>query len=770
MGLKSSESHSELNSLEDKEAADMFRIEHSTSNLLKFYRTPTEYTSRVHNASVAVIKEQPFLMVPGTHSYSIFNLQDLTLRFLSCNFDRIDCILQSNVFVYVLSRNIIYKTYRGEVFSKYEVNSLIDSKSDTEMLKFGTYFLVKQGNRILVYEIADNAAPGDLLDEAGTEETKKQNVKEDDDFVKILYTLEYSRPISKIFHPKAYLNKILIIFDDGTAELYNLNSEKTIFKFNFGFQVTAIQQTSVVDVVGLGQADGMITFFNIKKNKSLFTIPKFKGSHIRELDFSADCMLVVREKKPDFPAAGSGNMPVPQNMNNEENTEISLFDLKTKKEIFNRKKISSGVFINDSMFLVITRSSIEIVTLDDFKILKSRQTLNSGIRSISKYSETELILENELKVFKMNIYRDEANCFMKVPHKISNISVEENIVAYGQGRLSYIDKNGKFFKVLDLQCNFIKIFKDFCLVGKKSKVVIINLKSKRVVLSMSSENALGGDLDCDSFTLLTPSGIYTYDYSTALVSSYEFTSSLDENGKNKATTPEEYKDVRLIGNLYFLQLEKKVQIISRGTCREFSGSRYSLDSSLRIMATVLGPEIFIFDIASGNIIDHIRSNKSFIDVCIMDNFKFLALLDDESNLHILSNASYFNAIHNFYATVKNDRKLFQPINVTKKSSNLYKDILVYKEDSDSKLDPDLLLKGLSKPQITELVQIVKKNPETDFYNTQPILNKILKYKIKYVDQSDLKLLLEIMSEKLKEYEDKVLKTLGYLRIGNHKSI
>jgi len=767
MGLKSSENRSESNSLEGKKAADMFRIEHSTSNLLTFYRTPTEYTSRVLNPSIAVIKEQPFLMVPSIHSYSIFNLQDLTLRFLSCNFDRIDCILQSNVFVYVLSRGTIYKTYRGEVFSKYEVNSLIDSNSDTEMLKFGTYFLVKQGNRILVYETADNAAPGDLLDQAGTEE---QDVKEDGAFIKILYTLEYSSPISKIFHPKAYLNKILIIFDDGTAELYNLNSEKTIFKFNFGFQVTAIQQTSIVDVIGLGQADGMITFFNIKKNKSLFTIPKFKGSHIRELDFSADHMLVVREKKPDFPATESGSMPVSQNTNDEENTEISLFDLKTKKEIFKRKKVSSGAFINDSMFLVLTRSSIEIVTLDDFKVLKSRQILNSGIRSISKYSETELILENELKVFKMNIYRDEANCFLKVPHRTSNISVEENIVAYGQGRLSYIDKNGKFCKVLDLQCNFIRTFKDFCLIGKKSKVVIINLKSKRVVLAMNSENVLGGDLDCDSFTLLTPSGIYTYDYSTALVSSYEFTSSLDENGENKATTPEEYKDIRLIGNLYFLQLEKKIQIISHGTCREFPGSRYSLDLSVRIMATVLGPEIFIFDIASGNIIDRIRANKSFIDVCIMDNFKFLVLLDDESNLHILSNASYFNAIHNFYATVKNDRKLFQPINVTKKSSNLYKDILIYKENSDSKLDPDLLLKSLSKPQITELVQIVKKNLETDFYNTQPILNKILKYKIKYVDQSDLKLLLEIMSGKLKEYEDKVLKTLGYLRISNHKSI
>lgn len=710
-----------------------FEVEDSKSNLLKFYRTPTRLTSRTLDPSISVIGETPFLMVPSSCSYSIFSLQSLTLQFLSTTFPRIDSILQSGVFVYVCCKDTVYKTYRGEVTSRFVLGPRTGSAAGTEehvepmeentiseVVKFGSYFVICCGGRLVVCECHDDS------DQESMETHDGGNA-----FLKELYQLDYPKRISKIFHPHTYLNKILIVFEDGAADLYNLSSRRSIFEFSFGSRVTCIGQTSVIDTIGLGMADGTIRIFNLKKNRLVFDIVDYRGKPVRKIDFKDHFLMAIAE-------------------------DASIYDLNIKKEIYKKTLAFSGVMINSSMGLVTTSDSIEIVTLSDLKTLKSRRILNQDIRSILRASETEMLLASPSKVFKMCIYRDEASTFLKTSSPIDMVSVDTNILISGDGRLTYIDSECRLHSFLHVKCTFVKTFRDFCMIGKSSKILIMNLKSKRLVLKMEKKDVMDGDLSNETFTILTLSGIFTYNYASELQYQYDFGGEIE---KDNAV------GIRRIGNLYFLQRSRTVQIVSQALCREFEGTRYSVDPTARIMATVSEQNVFLYDIVSGNVLDCLKTNKTVVDVVILDSLKFVGILDSEGDVHLLSNISHFNAIRNSSAMAESIAA--SSIQVVKKESTFYKDLMMYK-DFQCKADPDMVLKGLDESEVRELAQIIKKNASTDFFSTQHVLNKVLMLKGSLIDPDDLRAISGLVRQKFDEFEEKVLKAIGYLKLEQNK--
>lgn len=760
------------------------QFEISKSNILKYYRTPTIITTTEHEPSISVIKNVPYLMVPQNNSYSIYTLQDLKLTFISSTFKTIDYILQSGVFVYILSENKIFKTYRGEITSTYilqesENNNLVrkdttksSSVRKNQLVKFGEFFCVLFNNKIHVFENLNNNN-SDLIN---FENQTDNFITKEDCFIKILYTLEYEKEILSVFHPENYLNKIFIMFEDGTAILYNLNSKKIIFNFDFKSPVICYDQTSIFDIFGFVYKTGIIKLFNLKKNHEIYSINFYENLEIKKIDFFEKFLLVIFKTEKNF--------------------KMSIFDLEIKREIYLKNDVFSGLIINEENTLIITQNSIEILNLSDMTILKYRKILNKNVTEMKLYSEHDILLKSDNYLYKMNVYRDEISRFLKVkntPIQSIDFCSSGNILINGNNSISYINKDLKFKNFVTMKCIFSKVFNDFCMLCKKSgsdlkyTILIMNLKSKRVILKYKIDDFIGGDFDNETFTILNNNEIITYDFNCKIISKTQFISNKNINEKiwennndlnerisnenvYKVSVESNFLNISKIGNFYYLKGLDNIYIISKNDVRIFKGSSYSLSSDYKIIATVFDKNIYLYDAISGNVIESLKTNKKVNDIVILNDFntfKYLAVLDSDSNIHLLSNLSHFNSMKNFQ-----EFKLTPTVNnnsIVKKESSFYKDLLIFKE-SDAFIDSDLLVKSLKKEQVLQLTKLILKNIKIDFYGAQKVLNKLLLYKSQFIEREDLLEIQKEIEKNMEDYENKVLKTLSYLKLDKNNMI
>lgn len=89
-------------------------------------------------------------------------------------------------------------------------------------------------------------------------------------------------------HPDTYLNKILIGTAQGELQLWNLKSNKCVYRFKgWGSAVLSIAQSSVVDVVAIGLEDGRILMHNLKADRTLFKFVQSEGA-VTTLAFRSD--------------------------------------------------------------------------------------------------------------------------------------------------------------------------------------------------------------------------------------------------------------------------------------------------------------------------------------------------------------------------------------------------------------------------------------------------------------------------------------------------
>jgi U3 small nucleolar RNA-associated protein 21 len=131
--------------------------------------------------------------------------------------------------------------------------------------------------------------------------------------------------LSAVVHPATYLNKFLVGYTTGALELWNVRKQKLIYKFtahantfrelreeqqqdhadmfggggssNLGGdkstssgvvpEVTCMEQSPAVDVMGVGFADGHILLINLKLDKVLFAF-KQEGGKVTSLSFRSD--------------------------------------------------------------------------------------------------------------------------------------------------------------------------------------------------------------------------------------------------------------------------------------------------------------------------------------------------------------------------------------------------------------------------------------------------------------------------------------------------
>lgn len=695
----------------------------SQNSPFRFYRTVTSFASKELHPVSFVLKDTPYLLLPSDNSYAIYDLQSLRLQFLGPAFSPIRCIMHSGAFTYVCADGVVYRTVRGEIVATGSIPGVDVEK----ILVFGATFLVQAERELVVCECVDDSENGNFL----VEEKR----------------VRFGCKVKHVFHPHGYSNKIIVFLEDGTAQLYNVNTDKKIFEFVLG-DVATVAQTSVADVIGLAMEDGTVKIYNVKKDKLVFEITDYVGKRIRRIDFKDRMAVIITE-------------------------DLAVYDLEIKREIYRRQDVYSGMMINSEILLITTGCSADLLTLSDMDTLKSRRILNEGIVRLVEYGHNELIMVSEKRAYKLNIYRDEIGRFLKNKEPIEWLDADQNtveaqapnILMFGERKLSYIDGSGKYHEFITQKCRFSRIFRDFCIFGTSTKIVVMNIKSKRVILTHplpSDEETIDGCLDNSFFTVLTSKRLTKYNLKCEVMFEYPV--------KNEIKTG----SLRRCQDLYFiLDSERTIltvvsseNVSSAGEAltREFPLSKFSLDPACKVIVGIHEKDVFIYDIMTGSLIEKISTSVELADVAVLDGFKFIALLDARSGVHLLSNLAHFGASHG--STVTGVAAGLTNIPVVKKESSFYKELVLYK--SFAAADHDLVLRGLTKEEVKELLELITNNIEKDFFNSQKLLNRLLLYKSRLIEPCDISKIKAVVNRKLAEIEENVLRSVGELRLSDSR--
>ena len=88
--------------------------------------------------------------------------------------------------------------------------------------------------------------------------------------------LEKRSQISQIIHPKTYMNKVMIGFQSGKLQLWNIKSGKMVHEFtsvsSLESELTCLLQSPVVDVACAGYTCGTILLLNLKTDKVILKL------------------------------------------------------------------------------------------------------------------------------------------------------------------------------------------------------------------------------------------------------------------------------------------------------------------------------------------------------------------------------------------------------------------------------------------------------------------------------------------------------------------
>ncbi|BFZ63815.1 rRNA-processing protein utp21 [Saitoella coloradoensis] len=94
--------------------------------------------------------------------------------------------------------------------------------------------------------------------------------------------------ITALAHPPTYLNKIFVGFSNGKYAIWNIRTGRQVYTSPAAFPaaITCVSHSPVIDVLGIGCADGTVLVHNVKADETYLT---FKAQHrITALSFRTD--------------------------------------------------------------------------------------------------------------------------------------------------------------------------------------------------------------------------------------------------------------------------------------------------------------------------------------------------------------------------------------------------------------------------------------------------------------------------------------------------
>ncbi|KAJ3812423.1 Utp21 specific WD40 associated putative domain-containing protein [Lentinula aff. lateritia] len=205
-------------------------------------------------------------------SWALWNGAKMDLLFVGPEVEeQISSMVMDGDAVWIASGPNVIKYIRGK-----EVSRLVNPLGTT--LSFVTIFgtqllsLTEDGGRMLCWDIR--------------EEVLETTVEFGNDFT-----------ATSILHPATYLNKVLVSSSQGAVQLWNIRSQTCIHKFAASsllsssasevHAITALTQSSAIDVVGIGFASGEISVYDVRTDERLMRM-FMDGGSVRALGFRSD--------------------------------------------------------------------------------------------------------------------------------------------------------------------------------------------------------------------------------------------------------------------------------------------------------------------------------------------------------------------------------------------------------------------------------------------------------------------------------------------------
>ena len=96
-------------------------------------------------------------------------------------------------------------------------------------------------------------------------------------------------------HPLSYLNKILIAGEDDALQIYNIEADELIYSFSNitkkfkGARILTIEQSPLIDIVGMGLESGELLIVNLKQDKIIASFSQ--DSPAKSISFSSDMSI-----------------------------------------------------------------------------------------------------------------------------------------------------------------------------------------------------------------------------------------------------------------------------------------------------------------------------------------------------------------------------------------------------------------------------------------------------------------------------------------------
>nr|XP_022919949.1 WD repeat-containing protein 36 [Onthophagus taurus] len=195
------------------------------------------------------------------HTYTISHFALLTVSGLHPN--DIICMAADAYHVYTACDNIIYAWRRGtELKHTYKVDK---KKPVAFMLPFGAHLIsVDENSHVIVWDIKDETV-----------------------FSELIFNNETFR-ISSICHPATYINKILFGSEQGSMQLWNINTSKLIYTFKgWDCGISCLEQSPAIDVIAIGLFNGKIILHNLKFDKTVMEFSQDWGL-VTSISFRSD--------------------------------------------------------------------------------------------------------------------------------------------------------------------------------------------------------------------------------------------------------------------------------------------------------------------------------------------------------------------------------------------------------------------------------------------------------------------------------------------------
>ncbi|GJQ84496.1 hypothetical protein Trydic_g15689 [Trypoxylus dichotomus] len=176
------------------------------------------------------------------HTYGISHFGLLSVSGLHPS--DITCMASDTFHVYTACNNGIYAWRRGtELKHTYRRHK----KPIRHMLPFGPHLI--------------------SIDEGGT--LKVWNIKEESLFLELTFSNKVFQ-ITAVLHPATYINKILLGSEQGSMQIWNINTSKLIYTFK-GWEsgISVLEQAPALDVVAVGLDSGKIILHNLKYDETV---------------------------------------------------------------------------------------------------------------------------------------------------------------------------------------------------------------------------------------------------------------------------------------------------------------------------------------------------------------------------------------------------------------------------------------------------------------------------------------------------------------------